>query len=232
MIKRKYTKKNPKFFKNIRETNGIKEKLCAVCKEWKPESTEFFYMRNKMKPEKGFNSECKQCSIKSIQSRYDKQKKSDYNKQHYDNNYDYYIEKAKRNYRNNPDLYHEKDKKWRLKNRDKVNFYALKRRLHKKHDISHEEWDKCKEFFNYRCAYCNLHIDKNYRQYAGESQQTDFCKDHAINIGSDKIDNCLPSCWSCNSSKNEMDWTEWYVPENPIYTEINFNKIILWFSRF
>jgi len=36
---------------------GIKEKQCTKCGEWFPETTEYFYMRNKSKPEKGYKSE-------------------------------------------------------------------------------------------------------------------------------------------------------------------------------
>ena len=60
----KYTKRSHKFFENIREVDGIKERRCSNCQEWFTETTEYFYMRNKSKPEKGFNPECKKCSSK------------------------------------------------------------------------------------------------------------------------------------------------------------------------
>ena len=53
----KYTKSSPKFFENIREINGIKERRCSNCQEWFPETTEYLYMINKKKPEKGFQAE-------------------------------------------------------------------------------------------------------------------------------------------------------------------------------
>jgi len=41
----KYTKRSPKFFKNIREVDGIKERKCSNCQEWFPETIEYYYMR-------------------------------------------------------------------------------------------------------------------------------------------------------------------------------------------
>lgn len=44
--------------------DGILYKQCSKCKEWKPETLEFFYYKNKSYPEKGFSSECRMCAIK------------------------------------------------------------------------------------------------------------------------------------------------------------------------
>lgn len=64
----KYTKKNPKFFDNIRINNNIKEKRCTKCREWKPEDNKHYYYKNKSFPEKGFQSACIVCSrLKAIE---------------------------------------------------------------------------------------------------------------------------------------------------------------------
>jgi len=38
--------------------NGVVERKCSKCQEWKEEKNNF-YMMNKSKPEKGFHSKCK-----------------------------------------------------------------------------------------------------------------------------------------------------------------------------
>ena len=58
--------------------DNIIHKQCTVCKEWCPDTEEYFYWRNKNKPEKGFQSECKKCSSNTNNNRqkanYDKYK--------------------------------------------------------------------------------------------------------------------------------------------------------------
>ena len=118
----KYTKKSPKFFKNIREINGFKERRCTQCKEWFPETTEYFYMRNKSKPEKGFNPECKKCSSKR-------------SRKWAINHWDIMKECFKRNHKNPERKAKEKERKkiakeagyfteYRRKNKDKMNEYS------------------------------------------------------------------------------------------------------------
>jgi hypothetical protein len=58
-------------WERIHRTNveGKIERLCSICKEWKIEA-ENFYLRNKSKPEKGYNPECNKCCVKRSQQRY------------------------------------------------------------------------------------------------------------------------------------------------------------------
>jgi hypothetical protein len=74
-----------------------------------------------------------------------------------------------------------------------------------KHLVNNEEWEECKKFFNYRCAYCG----ELYEEYVKNKKQ-DFHKEHNINNGSNRLDNCVPACGSCNSSKNNRDFEKWY----------------------
>jgi len=41
--------------------DGILYKQCSKCKEWKPETNEYYYYVNKSKPEKGLVAACKSC---------------------------------------------------------------------------------------------------------------------------------------------------------------------------
>lgn len=49
-----------------------------------------------------------------------------------------------------------KRKQQQMKNKDKLYEYGKKRRLHKTHEISKEEWESCLEYFNHSCAYCGI----------------------------------------------------------------------------
>ena len=69
--------------------------------------------------------------------------------------------------------------------------------------------------FNGECAYC------------GRTDKT-LTKEHFIPIskgGEFTRDNIIPSCGSCNSSKGNRDFFEWY-PERESYSHLRRNKIL------
>lgn len=54
-----------------------------------------------------------------------------------------------------------------------------------------------------------------------------------INIRENELDNCVPSCQSCNSSKAQYTLEEWYNPNNDrrggeVFTQERLDKIIKW----
>lgn len=76
------------------------------------------------------------------------------------------------------------------------------------------QWDEVKSCFNNRCAYCGQ--DKN------------LTLDHFIPVskgGELSINNVLPSCTSCNSSKGAKDYFEWY-PGTKYYSKARDNQIL------
>ncbi|MFS0643778.1 HNH endonuclease [Siminovitchia sp. 179-K 8D1 HS] len=103
--------------------------------------------------------------------------------------------------------------------------------MHKSHEISEEEWLLCKQYFNSSCAYCGLHEDDHYIIYAGAPKKTDLHKEHVDHDGSNKIDNCVPSCQTCNSKKWAFTLDEWYTEENEHYSEERLNKILRWTEK-
>ena len=91
---------------NIREVNGIKERKCTNCQKWFPETIEYFYMRNKNKPERGFNSRCKKCDAK-INGKHQKEnydEKRIYFHENYLNKKDYYFENGDKIIQKNVDF--------------------------------------------------------------------------------------------------------------------------------
>jgi hypothetical protein len=201
------------------------ERQCSQCKEWKVEETNF-YLRNKSKPENGYQAECKDCSEFRSLKRY---------KTHIEEH-----NESNRKLRKKPE-YQQKERErlkkcrerglqqdWRIRNPDKVAIYNRNRIEHKKHDITTSQWISCKEFFDNKCAYCGLPIEEHFRPYRGQLQKIDLHKEHVIFNGENDITNCVPSCQSCNSSKWEYQLDEWYNDSNPNYTIERYNKIKEW----
>lgn len=239
----KYTKTADIFFINIRDNNGVKERRCTKCQEWKPETIEYFYMHNKSKPEKGYQSECKVCAIKRSRENQlnNPERSKELKHKHYINNFDLWYEKRKERKENDLEKYQQDELTWRRKNKDKVRQHSLNHRQHKTHEITDNEWIACKEYFkdkdrDYCCAYCGLKIQDHFRNYLDDIQYMDLHKEHVDDNGSNELENCVPSCQSCNSSKSEYKLEEWYNPNNDrrggeVFSQERLDKIIKWVTE-
>ncbi len=141
----------------------------------------------------------------------------------------------------NPEASRKYLRDWQAKNRKKVSAYHLKwaranpkkanatvARWHKRHpeesaqmgaarrarkkgaEGSHSllEWRTLLRGHGHRCAYCGVVLGKSNRS-----------KDHKIPLvrgGSDRIENILPACRRCNSSKNTKTHDEFLsLPDRP-----------------
>lgn len=98
--------------------------------------------------------------------------------------------------------------------------------MNKNHDITKKEWESCLKYFNHSCAYCgilNNEAKKKYNNY--------LHKEHVDHNGSNKIDNCVPACKSCNSKKWEFTLEEWYSEDNENFTYERLDKIKKWINE-
>jgi len=221
----KYTKKSPRFFENIREIDGVKEKRCTQCQEWFPETTEYFYMRNKKKPERGFNSECKKCTTQNTKNYFMKNKEIELEKRKKwkEENKNKNLSYMHKSYQRNKDFRREYLKEWHNKNPEKQKEYLNR---HRKHDITITEWLACKKYFNNQCAYCGLPIEKHFAERNNNVFNMDLHKEHVDDNGANDLSNCVPSCQSCNSTKNLKTLEE--IIELKIiekFTQEKYNKI-------
>lgn len=76
------------------------------------------------------------------------------------------------------------------------------------------QWEECKEAFDYKCAYCG--------------SKRKLTQDHFIPLsrgGEYSINNIVPVCLSCNSSKLDNNFFEWY-PKQPFYSKSREKRIL------
>ncbi|MBG9689555.1 hypothetical protein ABD91_00645 [Lysinibacillus sphaericus] len=127
----------------------------------------------------------------------------------------------------------DKYKVWVENNKELLQKYSKNRLSNKTHIISKEEWTGCKNYFNNSCAYCGLHLENHYRMWLGEPKKIDLHKEHVDHQGSNKLDNCVPSCQSCNSSKWEYSLEEWYKEDNTMtkFSHERLKKIQKWLKE-
>lgn len=218
---------------NRRNTNGIMQKQCNKCHQWLEETTEYFYYRNKKKPKLGLCSQCKTCMTKDASKRqYEKYHKGNL-KEYYEKlaidkkeelreyQYNYYKDNAKRR-----DAIKEYGKKYRKLNPDKTSAYCKFRNMNKTHTLTKEQWNKCKQYFDNSCAYCGMTNDEHKIKYGKQLH-----REHVDHMGSNGIENCIPACMSCNSSKHTFTLNEWYNENNTNYSTERYNKIQQWLNQ-
>lgn len=92
----------------------------------------------------------------------------------------------------------------KIYHKEKAIFNKLKqqRRHDKRNDfaLTFEEWEFAVDYFNNRCAYCQNERKLTYDHLIPFSKGGSFTR---LNI--------LPCCSSCNSSKHNKDFNEWFV---------------------
>lgn len=62
-------RKQYNFWLTRREVNGVIEKQCSICRDWKEETLDNFYLMNKSKPELGYSASCRKCLTDKLQAR-------------------------------------------------------------------------------------------------------------------------------------------------------------------
>ena len=107
-------------------------------------------------------------------------------------------------------------------NKDKVNIKHQIRRARQKKlpsTLTMNQWGNIKQDFNSQCCYCGKRVS--------------LAQEHFIAVtkgGEYTVNNIVPSCRSCNSSKGVKDFFEWY-PKYKYYSK-NRERFILKFLNY
>lgn len=116
-------------------------------------------------------------------------------------------------------------KEWAKNNKDKLKQYSNNRQ-EKKHEITELEWKECLKFFKDCCAYCGISNEEAIKKYSKTLN-----KDHIDSSGSNKINNCVPACTGCNSSKRKRSLDEYFNYSSKFNKEM-YNRILRWLGNF
>lgn len=216
--RRKEERRQKKWNEAHMMVNGIDHKLCTYCDGWFPSTEEYFY-KNKANSIDGLQPYCKECNKNKVML-WEKENPEKLK-----------INRKRTNENRKEKLYEygrisqERGAKrdWRRRNKGKLKEYYIYRKQHKEHEITSSEWNVCKEYFSNECAYCGLSLEEHERKY-----NQDLHKEHVNHNGSNKLDNCVPSCKICNSSKKDSEFLEWYNEDNPNFNVNKLNRIIKW----
>jgi len=223
----------------------MKIKTCTKCGKELPATNEYFARDKRGKH--GLRADCKNCNSVYRKKHYNKNKKSirkkqnEYLKQYHIENKDKISEYKKGYYKENKERilsyckqYREENREYvksyrreyKTNNRELFNKYKQKRRAIKKGLVSTlttEQWEEIKRDFNHQCAYCGM-TEKEHTKECGEQLH----QEHFIPVsdkGEHTINNIIPACRSCNSSKGNKNFFEWY-PDYKHYDKKRENVIL------
>lgn len=136
-----------------------------------------------------------------------KEEKSEYGKRYREEHKEEISEKGKTYRKNNPHIQFNRSNKRRSLEEGQGS------------GVSKEQWYEMMEFFDWKCAYSGIGLDKNNRTI-----------DHIIPLsknGLNEIWNCVPCFNNYNSSKYIRDMEEWYN-QQLFFSKERLNKIYEW----
>lgn len=199
----------------------MNKRKCTTC--YKDKETNEFYTQNKVNA-KGESYQytlpsCKECTTERA-NKYAMENKERRNQKNKTIHKKVRKKHRKNQYEKNKDKEKEYLQKWQKDNKNKLSSYVKR-----KHEISEDEWLDCLDYFSHCCAYCGLSEEEHLKTI-----KTYLHMEHVVHNGSNYIDNCVPSCKKCNSSKHDFGFIEWYNSENSSFDKERLNKIIHWIT--
>lgn len=208
----------------------METKKCYRCKN-KILATPEYFDRDKNSKD-GLSGACKQCTKEYNAKRY--QEKKDkikvMNREYYDNNKEKYKELFEKNsreyYQTHKERYKNRNDKYRVDNieyyRDYFRTYFIdnpdkkveletrrKERMDKlPFTLTGEQWRYIKSSFNNCCAYCRKTEEDELKENNRQLSQDHFIS--VVNYGGYTLENMIPACTTCNCSKHDKDFFDWY----------------------
>lgn len=214
--KKQYYKKNKQHFAELKKQHykDNREQFIEYSKQYREEHTELvveyrkqYYIDNKE-------------NISELKKQYYKDNKEhlkNYSKQYAETN----KEQIKKYYKDNEHRISEYKKQYKLKNKE---YFRIKNQEYKskKRELSHtltiQQWENCLEYFEHKCVYCG--------------SETKLSQDHFVALsknGGYDVDNIIPSCKICNSSKHNNDFFDWY-PKQSFYSKEREQNILTYLN--
>lgn len=201
----KHYNQNKEHYKELRKQyyNENKEKISKQMKQYREENKERLLKKAKQCNEKykgKYKGKYKEQKKQYREENKEKIKVS--NKKYKEKNRDNLLELKNQYRKENREQIAEKQSIYRKENRSKCNVYSQKRRSSKKqlpHTLTVEQWILIQAKFNNKCAYCG--------------EEKPLTQDHFIPLskgGEYTHNNIIPACRSCNASKHDSDFFEWY----------------------
>ena len=207
---------------NYRKTKQCKdgyENVCKTCtslkaKQWREKNKEHIKEYAK---QYSLENEKKIKENKKEYDKLNKERKKEWSKQWWLKNSESAKIKSIEWKSKNKERISEYNKKWRKEHPESDVVRRQKRQSLKKNlpsTLTLDQWNCIKEHFDNKCSYCG--------------KQLPLAQEHFVPLskgGEYTHNNIIPACQSCNSSKNNKDFFEWY-PKQKYYSKKREKKIL------
>ena len=222
-----YREKNKEAIKQVREDN--KEKLLKYAKKYRKENAAKVALAGKLHRENNKEYHIKykhehyiknKAASLECSKKYYKEHKNeilDYAKKYREENAEIVSNRKKLCYDKNTNYYKKISLEWSKANYDKTKIYWQRRRARKKlleSTFTPNQWIVVKQSFDNKCAYCGKELKLHQEHFIALSKGGEYT-----------INNIIPSCQSCNSSKGDKNFFEWY-PKYKYFNQTR-QKVIL-----
>lgn len=222
---------------NFYRHNGAADGLRGECKACHNKQRREYYEQNrdeileKVKTYRHENAD----KIKASKQRYYEENKeaiSQAKRAHYLGNKEKYKEQFRAYRERNREKLLAKDRAYNKENRERRREYERdyykqnpdklrgkhnrrrSRRSGLKANLTTEQWEQICSIFSFTCAYCGQLSDLEQEHFVPLTQGGEYTQD-----------NIIPACRSCNASKNDKDFFEWY-PQQVFYTRERESRIL------
>lgn len=210
---KRYREKNKEYFQKYRKEN----------REYYLEYNRNYYQNNK-EYHRNYVEENKERRKKYFEANRENRKK--YHKTYYNQNKPQMQEQKKKYYLKNRERILKHNRKYRKENRHILNRAQQRRRAVKAklpRTLTSEQWNVMKLHFDNSCSYCGMTEEEHLKKFSEVLHQDHFVP--LKNGGEYTHNNIVPACRSCNSSKHDKDFFEWY-PTRESYSKQRENKIL------
>lgn len=197
------------YLKKYREKN--KDRI----QEYREENREYYleynrnYYQNNKEYHRNYVEENKERRKKYFET--NRERIQEYLKKYHEENKKDVQRQRRKYYEENKELILERNRNYRKENRHILKQAQQRRRAVKKklpRTLTIEQWESTKSHFLNSCSYCGMSEEEHLKTFKEVLHQ-----DHFIPLksgGEYTHNNIIPACRSCNSSKNEQNFFEWY----------------------
>lgn len=147
-------------------------------------------------------------------------------KRYYKENREWFLDNRRRYYEENKEEHLKRMRRYVKENPHVFRKTKQKRKAKKRnlpHTLTHEQWNNAKLYFDKACSYCGMTEAEHVEKYNQTLHQEHFIP---LSEGGEYMhNNIIPACVSCNSSKRDRDFFEWY-PSYEHYSRTREKKIL------
>lgn len=200
---------------NYYKNNSSKDKLYAHCKKCSKKAERRYVETNKDRVRR-LRKQYVEGNKENLQ-RYNKQYSKEYYALHREEKRDKEIERGKKYRQENKDKTSTYGKKYRQNNKDKINILTQRYRARKRKlpsTLTIKQWEAIKQYFNNSCCYCGKKLPLEQEHFIPVTKDGEFSPS-----------NIICACRSCNASKNNADFFEWY-PKQLFYSKKREQNIL------